>query len=109
MYWQSITPGSIKHGGHARSQYQFIVGECDEIKQDFELSVRSLSISAANKIYVEKAETREWIVQPNQLEHVSVVAISFLAQAELDGETGSPIVWLVEVTEQRTASTQKRS
>jgi hypothetical protein len=44
---------------------------------------------------------------PKLIEHVSVVVIHYLARdLKLDGETASPIVWLVEVTEQRTASTE---
>jgi hypothetical protein len=55
------------------------------------------------------AWTREWIVRPNQIEHVAGVAINYLARdLKLDGETGSPIVWLVEVTELR-VTTEKRS
>jgi hypothetical protein len=49
--------------------------------------------------------TREWTVRPNQIEHVSVVAISYLVrELKYDGETASPIVWLVEVTELRASA-----
>jgi hypothetical protein len=43
---------------------------------------------------------------PKLIERVSVVIHYLARDLKLDGETASPIVWLVEVTEQRTASTE---
>jgi hypothetical protein len=48
--------------------------------------------------------SRVWSLRPDQIEHVSVVAIDYLArELKLDG-LASPIVWLVEVTELRATS-----